>query len=204
MNFRLRGKLSVILMSLQPNAPYADRVEDNGRVLIYEGHDAPKLPGQPEPKSLDQPASGPNSKPTQNGLFYDAAQRYKNCAGPAELVKVYEKVRHGIWVYNGIFRLIDSWQETSDRRKVFKFRLEVYGPPESSLEPETGQTRIIPTDVKLAVWKRDHGKCVTCGSKTNLHFDHIIPYSRGGSSLVPENIQLLCAKHNLAKRAKIE
>jgi hypothetical protein len=43
MNFRLRGGLSVILMSIRAGAPYADRIEENGRVLIYEGHDAPKL-----------------------------------------------------------------------------------------------------------------------------------------------------------------
>jgi hypothetical protein len=28
MNFRLHGEVSVILMSLRPDAPYADRVED--------------------------------------------------------------------------------------------------------------------------------------------------------------------------------
>jgi len=45
---------------------------------------------------------------------------------------------------------------------------------------------------------------VKCGSTNNLHFDHIIPYSKGGPSLVAENIQLLCARHNLEKRDKIE
>ncbi|MFC1995716.1 4Fe-4S dicluster domain-containing protein [Chloroflexota bacterium] len=30
------------------------------------------------------------------------------------------------------------------------------------------------------------------------------PYSKDGSALVAENIQLLCARHNLAKRDKIE
>jgi 5-methylcytosine-specific restriction endonuclease McrA len=66
------------------------------------------------------------------------------------------------------------------------------------------QNRLIPTGVKLEVWRRDHGRCVQCRSADNLHFDHIIPYSRGGSSLVAENIQLLCARHNLAKRDRIE
>jgi 5-methylcytosine-specific restriction endonuclease McrA len=59
--------------------------------------------------------------------------------------------------------------------------------------------RLIPTSVKLQVWKRDKGKCVMCSSTDNLHFDHIIPYSKGGSSLIAENIQLLCARHNLEK-----
>jgi hypothetical protein len=36
------------------------------------------------------------------------------------------------------------------------------------------------------------------------HFDHIIPYSRGGLSLAAENIQLLCARSNLARHDNIE
>jgi 5-methylcytosine-specific restriction endonuclease McrA len=64
--------------------------------------------------------------------------------------------------------------------------------------------RVIPSDVKLAVWKRDRGQCVTCGSADNLHFDHVLPFSRGGSSLLTENVQLLCARHNLAKSNRIE
>ena len=64
--------------------------------------------------------------------------------------------------------------------------------------------RLIPASVKLEVWKRDKGQCVLCSSVDNLHFDHIISYSKGGSSLVAENIQLLCARHNIAKRDRIE
>jgi hypothetical protein len=37
MNYRSGGRPSVILMSLRPGAPYDDRVEQDGRVLIYEG-----------------------------------------------------------------------------------------------------------------------------------------------------------------------
>lgn len=37
----------------------------------------------------------------------------------------------------------------------------------------------------------------------NLHFDHDIPFSKGGSSLTAENVRLLCAKHNLEKSDKI-
>ena len=131
---------------------------------------------------------------------------YKNKKKDAELVKVYEKLRDGIWVYNGLFKLIDAWQEESNARKVFKFKLELTD--ENINEPENKfveieHNRIIPTSVKLEVWKRDKGKCVICGRSDNLHFDHIIPYSKGGSSLVAENIQLLCARHNLEKRDRI-
>ncbi len=45
MNFRLGGRHSVILMSRRPDAPYSDRVEEDGTVLIYEGHDAANTRG---------------------------------------------------------------------------------------------------------------------------------------------------------------
>ncbi len=54
------------------------------------------------------------------------------------------------------------------------------------------------------VWKRDQGKCQACGMNSGLHFDHIIPYSKGGSSKDPANIQILCGRYNLAKRDNIE
>lgn len=74
----------------------------------------------------------------------------------------------------------------------------------SSRIVELRHDRLIPSEVKLAVWRRDGGRCVACQATDNLHFDHVIPFSRGGSSLVAENVQLLCARHNLAKRDRIE
>jgi 5-methylcytosine-specific restriction endonuclease McrA len=53
------------------------------------------------------------------------------------------------------------------------------------------------------VWERDGGKCVRCGSQDNLHFDHILPFSKGGTSMLESNIQLLCARHNLSKGDRI-
>ena len=52
MNFKLRGGHTVVLMSQREGAPYADRVEEDGRVLIYEGHDIGR--GGPDPKSVLQ------------------------------------------------------------------------------------------------------------------------------------------------------
>ena len=205
MNFRLRGGASVILMSVRAGAPYADSVQEEGRVLVYKGHDRPRLRGGSDPKTLDQELTSKTGSQTQNGLFFEAARRHREAREPAEIVKVYEKVRTGIWVYNGASRLVDAWAEQIDARRVFKFRLEVESNELLTVASrELDQTRLIPTAVKLAVWKRDGGRCVTCGSTDNLHFDHIIPWSRGGSSLTAQNIQLLCARHNLEKRDHIE
>lgn len=207
MNFRLKGGFSVILMSIRSGAPYADRIEDEGRVLIYEGHDIPTIKNGLNPKSVDQVAHNPGGSLTQNGLFFEAAEKSQKGKNEPELVKVYEKIRAGIWVYNGLFKLIDSWQEISNARNVFKFKLELVDDDSFATDvafQDIDHNRIIPTAVKLEVWKRDKGKCVRCGRQNNLHFDHVIPYSKGGSSLVSENIQILCARHNLAKRDRIE
>jgi 5-methylcytosine-specific restriction endonuclease McrA len=61
-------------------------------------------------------------------------------------------------------------------------------------------SRIIPQDVKIAVSVRDQGMCVQCGSREDLHYDHKIPWSKGGSNTV-NNIQLLCGCCNRAKGA---
>ena len=36
---------------------------------------------------------------------------------------MYEKLRQGIWSYNGVFHLVDAWQEQDGGRSVFKFKL---------------------------------------------------------------------------------
>jgi hypothetical protein len=207
MNFRLGGDHSVILMSVHPNAPYRDRLEDNGEVLIYEGHDVPRTTDNPSPKLVDQPEKTPRGGLTENGRFHAAANAYKSGSAPPDRVRVYEKIKKGIWSYNGVFHLVDSWTEHDGHRNIFKFKLvAVEGDEDFSIPVKTDMPhrRVIPTSVKLDVWKRDGGRCVKCGQTDELHFDHILPYAKGGTSITSENVQLLCMRHNLQKSDKIQ
>jgi 5-methylcytosine-specific restriction endonuclease McrA len=90
-------------------------------------------------------------------------------------------------------------------RQVYKFQLvAVDGEVEESppmLPPRP--RRNIPRAIKIAVWQRDGGKCVICGKTNKLHFDHIVPISKGGASNTADNLQLLCAHHNLAKGSRV-
>lgn len=204
MNFGING-YSILLMSVKPNAPYADRISEDGLTIFYEGHDVPgdKL------KELDQPEYTPNGSLTQNGLFKSAIKTASK-TGEWPLVRIYEKLQMGIWTYRGLFELKDVSYIERGGRRVFEYVLTI---TEQNLELaekhlsikniDIEQTRQIPGKIKLAVYKRDKGICTKCGSKDNLHFDHVLPFSKGGTSLKEENIQLLCARHNLEKSASL-
>ena len=56
--------------------------------------------------------------------------------------------------------------------------------------------------VRNEVWRRDGGRCVDCGSRERLEFDHIIPVSKGGANTA-RNIELRCETCNRKKAAKI-
>ena len=69
-------------------------------------------------------------------------------------------MRPGIWSYNGVFHLVDSWLEGAGDRKVYKFKLfAVTGEEDFDVPPANHpeRRRVIPTPIKLEVWKRDGG-----------------------------------------------
>lgn len=69
---------------------------------------------------------------------------------------------------------------------------------------QTHRTKREPSNrLKIQVLMRDGNKCRICGVECNdgihnIHFDHIIPWSKGGETVL-ENLQVLCHKCNLAK-----
>ncbi|OGM28157.1 hypothetical protein A2962_02100 [Candidatus Woesebacteria bacterium RIFCSPLOWO2_01_FULL_39_61] len=209
MNYRPGDKeYSIFLMSVSPDAPYNDGFDAENKKLFYEGEDVSKRE-KAQPKEHDQPFFTKTGKRTNNGKFFKIAEDYKlGRRNKPEQIKVYEKIKNNVWSDKGFFYLTDAKYEHNDRenRKTFKFVLEPVSSHTGLSQEEYEDfefSRRIPTEIKRIVWERDEGKCAKCGSKENLHFDHLIPFSKGGSSLDPKNIQVLCGKHNLQKSDKI-
>lgn len=207
MNFRFNPNYSILLMSQRKNAPYHDTVHPDGITIEYEGHDLTSAQAE-LPKAEDQPRYLPSGKPTQNGKFADAVDAYKKKKAEPEIVRIYEKLFDGTWSDKGFFKLIDYKYVKSGKRKVFRFILQEvevdFENNQAHISKVKPHSRIIPSDVKREVWERDGGKCVTCGATDNLHFDHDLPYSKGGSSITAANVKILCARHNLKKSDKIQ
>lgn len=71
------------------------------------------------------------------------------------------------------------------------------------------EPRAIPAGTRYRVLIRDRARCVLCGRTPaaeptiELHIDHIIPWSKGGSNQ-EENLRVLCKDCNLGKSDSIE
>lgn len=67
-------------------------------------------------------------------------------------------------------------------------------------------SRTIPRQTQFRVLKRDNQICSVCNNPVrdeNIEFDHVIPWSKGGSS-EDNNIRLLCRPCNRRRRAEFE
>ena len=96
-----------------------------------------------------------------------------------------------------LFRRPDQHEVQSRTPMVDEPEIQPSVKPAPSMERNT---RAIPQDVKIEVAVRDGGRCRQCGSNKELHFDHVIPWSKGGPNTV-DNIQLLCGTCNRRKGA---
>lgn len=90
----------------------------------------------------------------------------------------------------------------ADDKKFQALKKQVEMFEKGHFEEDKKQREPIPEEVKFEVWRRDQGRCVMCGSKENLEFDHIIPFSKGGATTA-RNLQLLCQNCNRHKSDKI-
>jgi hypothetical protein len=115
------------------------------------------------------------------------------------------------WWYDDAIYWTNNWDYDSEDVKALLFARErqhqrqldhAHAVMAASTSPAARKRDPIPKEVKLAVWKRDEGKCVECSSEFDLQYDHIIPFSMNGANTV-ENLQLLCATCNQRKGGRL-
>jgi len=98
----------------------------------------------------------------------------------------------------------DIWRSIRDlheRGTLIQVRKGIY-----RFDPDIAYTVELfdfPTEVKDEIFERDNYRCVICGrgraDGVEIHADHVIPRSKGGTNFV-FNGQTLCTQHNNLKK----
>jgi nitrate reductase cytochrome c-type subunit len=97
---------------------------------------------------------------------------------------------------------LEAWEkERRTKEKIIRLRKMRENVEAGDYIPDTSREHV-PRDIASYVMSRDKGRCLSCGSQENLHFDHIIPVSKGGATTA-ENLQILCMDCNIKKSAHI-
>ena len=112
------------------------------------------------------------------------------------------------WAFEGRVYWEDSWLTADDvvalvrdrerraQRTLERAHAALAG------QKERRRREPIPRAVRHAVFERDAGRCVECGSAFDIQYDHVIPLALGGASTT-ENLQILCAPCNQSKGARL-
>lgn len=89
--------------------------------------------------------------------------------------------------------------EVTNKKGIFEYLLG------GKMEEKLLSIRAFTPSQKKTVWINQDHKCKCCGkelTEEQAHGDHIIPWSRGGKTII-ENLQILCLDCNLKKSDKI-
>ncbi len=113
--------------------------------------------------------------------------------------------------FGGWRKALEEFVKYINGEVVYKEVDKKDSPLENSIKPSTNNVKLkshkTPREpsnrLKVQVLMRDGNKCRLCGVECNdglhnIHFDHIIPWSKGGETVL-ENLQVLCSDCNLAK-----
>jgi hypothetical protein len=140
------------------------------------------------------------------GARRQRALERRSVAVPAPLV---DDARRTCWWFEGRFYWADAELDESDvlalvreRERRVRRRLERAHAALAGGPRDPSGRRPIPREVRIAVFDRDGGRCVECGSSFELQYDHLIPVALGGGSGT-DNLQLLCADCNRRKGAAL-
>ena len=139
----------------------------------------------------------------QHHLDFSAARFERLLAAQLELpVLLARKPGQRWWWYLDRFWWVDTGLTATDvERMVLQADLDRKRRSDAIAEARLillGDTRVslvqedrVSDAVRLAVWRRDRGRCVDCGSSESVIFDHIVPISAGGSDTAL-NVELRC------------
>lgn len=107
------------------------------------------------------------------------------------------------------WQFLDKYDTSELQCNVFGHVCPVFLTAETwATETKTGRrhSRSLSREVMLKVVRRDGQICQVCNRHVpdnEIHFDHVIPHSRGGQATV-ENLRVLCATCNRKKRDSLD
>lgn len=111
--------------------------------------------------------------------------------------KVYHKPKGGAEIAIGFCKNgVKVIGESSDFNPILQSEKSNYDTHKTPRDPGN--------NLRFLVMKRDNYKCQICGDspaknpQTELHIDHIVPWSKGGETVL-DNLQTLCSKCNMGK-----
>ena len=112
--------------------------------------------------------------------------------------------RFGGWrgTLQAFVKYINANTENIENEKGFSLNKQEKTVEDSNCQHITN--RDVNLRLRFKVFQRDNFKCCICGASpaknpdVELHVDHIIPWSKGGETVL-ENLQTLCSKCNLGK-----
>jgi hypothetical protein len=127
-----------------------------------------------------------------------------------EPVPLYDAGRRRYWLFEDRVYWEDDDLAAADVRALVRERelrarrrLErAHAVAAAAIDAPTARRRPIPRELRVAVWRRDGGACVACGSRFELQYDHVIPVVLGGATTL-ENLQILCGPCNRGKGAGV-
>lgn len=179
----------------------------------YQSHELRNLPWALEEIDKLKPHTDETSKNRIREIELGIEKRKAETSN-AMLQSAYEPyyIGHYRWLYqNTVYEVTGGHSDEEKKLLILEFadkerrkfeRLKNKFSGEKSDEVKYERTRI-PEEVRIAVWRRDQGRCARCGSRENLEYDHIVPVSKGGNNTA-RNIELLCQDCNRAKGNRVE
>ena len=125
-------------------------------------------PARADPKGVDQPETHRSGGSTRTASLRSRST-HRDRGDDPELVHVYEKIKPNIWTFNGVFRARRCVGGAQRRPQGLQVQARTRGRPgrrPAGRAQDLEHNRVIPSHVKLAVWRRERGSASSAGAPT--------------------------------------